>query len=170
MIDPIPIIREILKEYALPASGIHGIVHWARVLENGLKLADETGADREVVSLFALFHDSRRINERTDPDHGRRGAIYAESWRGRLFDLNDADFELLRQACDLHTDGLLEGDMTLQTCWDADRLDLGRVGITPLPRKLCTPAARRLIAWADARAQMDFEPELLAPLGYLRDS
>ena len=139
MIDPLPIIREILREYALPAWGTHGIVHWARVLENGLKLADETGADREVVSLFALFHDSRRINEYTDPDHGRRGAAYAETLRGRLFDLNDAGFALLQQACDLHTDGLIEGEITLQTCWDADRLDLGRVGVTPLPKNSAHP-------------------------------
>ena len=28
------------------------------------------------------------------------------------------------------------------TCWDPDRLDLGRVGITPNPRYLCTDAAK----------------------------
>ena len=27
-------------------------------------------------------------------------------------------------------------------CWDADRLDLLRVGIVPDPRRLCTPFAR----------------------------
>ena len=26
--------------------------------------------------------------------------------------------------------------------WDADRLDLGRVGIRPAPKRLCTDAAR----------------------------
>ncbi len=36
--------------------------------------------------------------------------------------------------------------------WDADRLDLGRVGITPLPERLCTDAARALLPWAQARA------------------
>jgi uncharacterized protein len=30
----------------------------------------------------------------------------------------------------------------VQTCWDADRLDLGRVGIIPRPDRLCTEEAR----------------------------
>ncbi|MFM7531655.1 MAG: hypothetical protein ACKO5J_04035, partial [Rubrivivax sp.] len=42
-----------------------------------------------------------------------------------------------------HSSGLTEADVTVQTCWDADRLDLGRVGIRPSPRYLCTPAARQ---------------------------
>jgi hypothetical protein len=52
-------MSEILRGYALPVRGDHGAVHWARVLENGLRVADAIGADREVVALFALFHDSR---------------------------------------------------------------------------------------------------------------
>jgi uncharacterized protein len=48
----------------------------------------------------------------------------------------------------------LQGDVTVQTCWDADRLDLGRVGIRPVASRLCTPAARApdVIAWAYARS------------------
>jgi alkaline phosphatase D len=41
---------------------------------------------------------------------------------------------------------------TLLACWDADRLDLGRAGITPVPERLCTDAARELLAWAHERA------------------
>jgi uncharacterized protein len=42
----------------------------------------------------------------------------------------------------------------VQTCWDADRLDLGRVGKRPDPRRLCTPAARDrdVIEWAYRRS------------------
>jgi uncharacterized protein len=50
--------------------------------------------------------------------------------------------ELLALACTLHSDGHTDGDITVQTCWDADRLDLGRVGIRPSARYLCTEAAR----------------------------
>ena len=44
--------------------------------------------------------------------------------------------------------------MTVQTCWDADRLDLGRVGIRPLAERLCTDVARDpvLIEWAYQRS------------------
>ncbi|NQW62616.1 MAG: hypothetical protein HQ461_07285 [Deltaproteobacteria bacterium] len=158
MHDMAAIMQEILAGYALRQRGAHGVVHWARVLENGLAVAEQIGADREVVALFALFHDARRVNEYTDPEHGLRGGELARSMRGRLVHLDDARFELLFEACRLHTDGHTEGDPTLQACWDADRLDLGRVGITPKPHRLCTETARGLIPWSHARAIADFEP------------
>lgn len=157
------ILQRILKEYALPLDGYHGIVHWARVHENGLKVAASSGADIEVVRLFALFHDSRRINESWDQGHGHRGGELARSLRGELVHLDDARFEMLYEACRLHTDGLTTADATLGTCWDADRLDLGRVGATPHADLLSTEAARKLIRWADRRAVANFVPaELLA--------
>ena len=53
-----------------------------------------------------------------------------------------------------HTKGLLEANITVQTCWDADRLDLGRVGIVPDPARLCTAAAREptMREWAYERS------------------
>jgi uncharacterized protein len=148
------ILQAILEDYALRWDGHHGIAHWARVLENGLRLAGETGANVEVVRLFAILHDSRRVNEGSDPDHGPRAAEFALSLRGRLFDLPDHEFGLLHRACAGHTHERTYPDVTIQTCWDADRLDLGRVGITPHPSRLCTDAARRpeMITWADERA------------------
>lgn len=152
------ILDATLRDYALPVRGYHGVVHWARVLENGLRVAEENGADQEVVTLFALFHDARRVNEDRDPGHGQRGGELARALRGTLVHLDDTRFELLYEACRLHTDGHTEADPTLQACWDADRLDLGRVGITPMPHRLCTDAARRLIPWADRRACDDLVP------------
>jgi uncharacterized protein len=108
------------------------------VLENGLRIAEANGADTEVVTLFALFHDSRRVNDFHDPGHGLRGARLAESLRGSLVHLDNRRFRLLYEACRLHTDGLTEGDPTVLACWDADRLDLGRVGTTPSPVYLGT--------------------------------
>jgi uncharacterized protein len=160
------IIGEILREYALPLWSDHGVVHWARVLENGLLVAEANGADREVVGLFALFHDARRVNEYHDADHGLRGGEFARSLRGSLVHLDDARFELLFEACRLHTDGHTTGDPTLLACWDADRLDLGRVGITPEPDRLCTAAAREMLRWANDRAVRHHVPaELLAAWG-----
>jgi uncharacterized protein len=39
-----PIIHRVLEDYALPWHGTHGVGHWARVLENGLRFAKETEA------------------------------------------------------------------------------------------------------------------------------
>lgn len=158
--DTAAIIREILVGYALHPRGFHGVVHWARVLENGLKLAEANGADRNIVTLFALFHDSRRENDGSDWGHGLRGAKLARALRGKVFELTDPDFELLYRACEWHTEGKSDESVTVCTCWDADRLDLGRVGITPDPKYLCTKAARKpeMIRWADHRAKTDHEP------------
>jgi uncharacterized protein len=154
------ILHAVLEDYALPWAGDHGVAHWARVLENGLLLAAETGADIEVVRLFAILHDSRRINENWDPDHGPRAAEFARTLRGRLFVLPDAEFRLLHRACAGHTHEHTHPDVTIQTCWDADRLDLGRVGVTPDPSRLCTAVAMKpeTIEWADERAYLRVVP------------
>jgi uncharacterized protein len=152
------ILSCILEGYTLPRRGDHGIVHWARVYENGLRLAESTGADPEIVALFALFHDSCRVNEQRDHGHGHRGGELARSLRGSLVHLDNSRFDALYEACRLHTDGLVVADATLMTCWDADRLDLGRVGIEPRPERLCTDAARDLLDWAHERAILGHEP------------
>lgn len=161
-----PILDAVLRGYSLPLWGIHGLSHWVRVLENGLKLAEVTGADRTVVSLFALFHDSKRVNEHIDPKHGRRGADFARTLRGSLFELDDHRFNLLYVACDRHTDGHTRADVTIQTCWDSDRLDLGRVGTTPAPQYLCTDAAKsdQMIEWAHPRATSEHIPDMVSEL------
>jgi uncharacterized protein len=157
------ILHAALEEYALPWDGDHGVSHWARVLENGLRLAGETGANVEVVRLFAVLHDSRRVSEGSDPEHGPRAAEFARTLRGRLFDLPDHEFRLLYRACSGHTHERTHPDVTVRTCWDADRLDLGRVGITPHPRRLCTGVAKRpeTIEWADARASFGVVPQFV---------
>jgi uncharacterized protein len=165
--DPAAILSAILDGYILPVDGFHGVVHWARVLENGLRIAEANGADPEVVTLFALFHDSRRVNEDQDDGHGLRGGEFARLLRGKLVHLDDDRFDLLFEACRLHTEGLTAGDPTLLACWDADRLDLGRVGVTPDPRRLGTKAGRKLLVWAHARAVEGYKPAaVLASWGW----
>jgi uncharacterized protein len=163
-IDLRAIVQAVLADYVLPVNGYHGVSHWARVLENGLRLSEKTGAKFEVVRLFAVFHDSKRINEGSDPDHGQRGAVFAAALHGRLFDLPDGDFELLHRACAGHTHERTHPDITIQTCWDADRLDLGRVGVTPHPSRLCTAEAKAsaMILWADGRACFRVVPNFVA--------
>jgi uncharacterized protein len=156
----------ILAQYRLSPAGIHGVVHWARVSENGRRLADITGAHRDIVTLFAYLHDACRASEEWDPERGTRAAELADRWRGVYFDLSRTNFELLYTACAAQGDGLLEGDITLQTCWDADRLDIGRVGMPIIPSRLCTEAARDpdMMEWADRRARHHVVPDWLHTL------
>ena len=56
--------------------------------------------------------------------------------------LNARDFDLLVRALEGHTSGTETDEITVATCWDADRLDLGRVNIVPDPRYLLTGPAR----------------------------
>ena len=69
-------------------------------------------------------------------------AALARELCGELFTASEHQLTLLEEACCGHSDGHLLADVTVQTCWDADRLDLARVGIIPDASKLCTEAAR----------------------------
>ncbi len=149
------LLRIVRDSFALDTDGIHGESHWMRVFETGISLAAKTGAIMAVVELFALLHDSCRMNDGRDPEHGSRAAVLARSLAGSVFVLPETELELLAAACRGHTKGGRVGDITVLTCWDADRLDLGRVGIKPRPDRLCTDAARNpeFLAWAYERSR-----------------
>ena len=51
---------------------------------------------------------------------------------------------LLDYAIRHHVDGDVSDDPTIGTCWDADRLDLGRVGIVPDEQYMSTAEGKRL--------------------------
>jgi uncharacterized protein len=145
------LLRDIKDQFLIDWSGIHGISHWARVYDIGMKLAVLTGANTRVVQLFSIFHDSGRQTDGSDPKHGLRGARLAERVREtHLRTLSGEDFDLLHTACCLHTSAPSHDNVTIRTCFDADRLDLGRVGTIPDPKYLCTDAAKSegLISWA----------------------
>ena len=126
-------------ENRLYESEVHGIEHWHQVEYNGMLLAKKTGADMDVVRLFAIFHDARRFDDTYDREHGARGAEFAKLCREeKRFEIDDERFELLYKACALHTIQPRTGIVTVDTCFDADRLDLGRVGFPLNPEKMAT--------------------------------
>lgn len=147
--------------FALRLEGIHGEAHWARVHANGLRLAEQTGADTEIVTFFAFLHDSKRLNDGWDKKHGQRAAEFVGTLPHSLLPLSGEKLELLVYACAHHSEGLTQADapqaeaITIHTCWDADRLDLGRIGIEPRPKYLCTSAAKEpaMIEWAIQRSR-----------------
>jgi uncharacterized protein len=124
-------------------SRIHGLKHWQTVERNGHYLADFNGADKKVLSYFAYFHDCMRENEYRDKGHGPRAAAFAKKHRD-IIPLNEVQFKQLTDACKGHTYGKRPECITINTCWDADRLDLGRVGITPDADRLFNTEAKRI--------------------------
>jgi uncharacterized protein len=136
------VLRILREQFQLDWHGIHGVPHWARVRWNGLNLAAVNGARTDIVELFAFLHDCRRLHDGRDREHGVRAADFTLALDAQLLRMDRPGRELLTYAVRYHSDGLTEADITVQTCWDADRLDLGRVGITPRADQLCTEEAR----------------------------
>jgi len=146
----------VTAQFRLGAHSCHGPSHWMTVLRNGLYLARHHEVDEEVVRLFALFHDSCREDEGRDPLHGPRGAELALEFRqAGHFQLEDERMDLLVTACRIHNGGPVQTESTLGVCLDADRLDLGRVGILPAARHLSTSTARDI---AQRQAWLELQP------------
>lgn len=127
---------------------IHGLSHWQRVEKNGILLSSKWLDDKlyvhedidiMVVRLFAYLHDKCRTDNGYDTKHGERSAKLVLELKDTLLkDLTDDQVSLLERACKWHTTTHKTGILTIDTCFDADRLDLGRVGIVPAPHKMAS--------------------------------
>jgi uncharacterized protein len=148
-------------------STIHGVDHWRAVGATAASLADvlDMGArdeaaarpDRELLLLFALLHDSQRVDDGRDLEHGPRAAVFLDDLRGQgLIRLDDERAAILREALRDHTNGTLSDQPTIAVCWDADRLLIHRVGFVPDARFCSTVEARR-------RADAGDLPDLVGP-------
>lgn len=144
------ILKKIMDQHKLDIFGLHGMLHWMRVRDIGLRISKANGASKSIIRYFAILHDSCREDEGHDKDHGRRSATYARRNR-KMIDLSDSEFETLIAAIEGHTDGKVSNDINIGTCWDADRLDLGRVGIRVQPQYISTDVVKNdkeLYEWA----------------------
>lgn len=132
---------EAIKQFTLKnweLGETHGLPHWQRVERNGILLATPE-VNTTVIRLFAYLHDKCRIDNGYDIEHGQRAANMLRDIRHTLLEkLTDDEYSLLSKACELHTTTLRTGNLTIDTCFDADRLDLERVGIIPHPSKMAT--------------------------------
>jgi uncharacterized protein len=72
-----------------------------------------------------------------------RGSLYAKQHK-QLLDLTAEQLAMLCRACSGHTYGRQSACATVTTCWDADRLDIGRVGILPNSSYLFSDEAKRI--------------------------
>ena len=138
------LINQLQRDSKLFHSPIHGFRHWRTVEKNGLYLSQFNNGDPAVISHFAYFHDCMRVNEHRDDGHGKRGGEYALKVRD-LIDLNDEQLQTLYRACSGHTGGRNPSCDTISCCWEADRLDLRRVGIELDLRWLYSDAAKKMV-------------------------
>lgn len=124
--------------------GVHVITHWDRVYDFG-QLLLTPDVNPLVVGLFAYLHDSCRIDDGEDLQHGPRAVKFIDTLRTTLLkDICDDDIHLLKEACRLHTVVDKTGSPTIDACFDADRLDLGRVGIIPDPARMATKKGKEM--------------------------
>lgn len=89
-------VDKIISQFRLNPDGIHGVSHWSRVRSNGLRLAKLNGADPVVIEYFALLHDSQRLNDSNDPEHGMRAAEFVDTLE---LAISDKQIDQLKQAC-----------------------------------------------------------------------
>ena len=101
----------------------------------------------DVIMAFAYLHDTERKDNAVDIEHGKRASLLINKIREtELSALGDEQIEKLKRACELHTTEHRTGDLTIDTCFDADRMDLLRVGITPSPERMATQRGAELVA------------------------
>jgi uncharacterized protein len=151
-------------------SAIHGPRHSAHVSRFGHLLAEAMGLPaqaRVCVEVFAWTHDLARRDDGGGAEHAIDGAAYYTEYAPRLFPFLDAvQHEILRLAIAHHADGTVAGELvyagatdhidwdpelleqTIGCCWDADRLDLPRVGVVPRESRMSTPVWEALLPLA----------------------
>jgi uncharacterized protein len=134
-------------QYPPELGQLHGPDHWFKVYRNGMGLCDvDPDVDRVIVECFALIHDSQRINNDDDPHHGERAADVCETlWIAGKLPLSEQQKDILVMACHFHHKGTTTKQPTVGACWDADRMDLVRVGTIPNKTLFSTQVGKDLL-------------------------
>lgn len=129
---------------------LHGEVHWKCVALTAFWLARHTPkADLEFIFTFAMLHDTMRLDDGADPEHGARAAklFIALTQENELDAFGAYDQRTLDMVHALthhvgSTNAVGYDNPNVGLCWDADRLNLWRVGLTPDDRYLTTAMAK----------------------------
>ena len=121
----------------------HGPPHWKDVARFGIEFAGHAGGDPAVAFIFGAMHDTQRVNDHDDPDHGYRAAELARLIRNTdLGFLSDSQMAKLEYGLEFHDTGQTSNDPTIGAMWDADRVTLWRVGVEPSAEFMSTALAK----------------------------
>jgi len=115
---------------------MHGERHWRAVAWAGLRISElRPDLSRIILVAFGLLHDCRRETDDWDPDHGARAARVALRSRPLKRLAGVEGRELVAEACRLHERGpITPASAQIGACWDADRVNLVRLGFSLDPR------------------------------------
>lgn len=129
---PKKILIEVIESFYLQLfNGVHGIDHWTRVLQNGIILCDKNpNLNKNIIIAFSFFHDVGRTREDDEPIHGYNGGRRLLKYKYKI-NLTKEEIDKCYEACVDHTHTRHHKDPQIAACWDADRLDLYRVGVMP---------------------------------------
>ncbi|MFC4236475.1 hypothetical protein ACFOY8_14820 [Thalassospira xianhensis] len=140
------LLNRVRSDAGYPGSSLHGEQHWRCVASAANFIAEYTpNCDLATLSLFSLLHDSMREDDGYDEFHGQRAAEYLDTLvDDGVIGGGEADISRLRLAIYWHNQASVDPkDSTIGACWDADRLNLWRLGIRPNARYLSTEFAQR---------------------------
>ena len=126
---------------------LHGISHLRRVSILSGRLASAVGEDVEAAVVMGFLHDCARTDDKAGDGHAHDSSVLARCLLGRFYPHLDAD--RICHAIARHADGEVTDDGLAACLWDADRLELKRIGREIDLDLLSTEVARRL---ARARA------------------
>jgi uncharacterized protein len=129
-IVPKSVLKQIVDDFYIKQSYIHGTPHWSRVFYYGHYLSELNAEDKEVAAFFSIFHDSKRFNDGEDPEHGLRGAEFFREF-DKIIHMKPEQKEIIYEACKVHNYQKHHDSLEVGLCLDSDRLDLWRVGIIP---------------------------------------
>lgn len=123
--------------------GLHGIEHVRKAAENARILAGAECPDfYDDAVLGAYLHDIGRTEDGAGNLHAISGAKIAEKMLKKHW--SHLDCERIVYAIRYHADGLVSDDPLVGAIWDADRLELGRVGIPMSAVKFSTKTAKEM--------------------------
>ena len=152
-------------------SSLHGVAHWTRVHRYGLLLADSLelpDTEKLAIALFGWTHDLARTDDAGGNVHAYDGAKYVQVVTDNLFrDFPNTTLDVVKVAIRYHSDGMNTEEAihelaitehsnwsresvlnVIGCCWDADRLDLLRLGIVPNESKMSTACWKNILPLA----------------------
>lgn len=125
---------------------LHGEAHWKAVALTGLFISRLTGgASMPFLYVFAMLHDMCRLNDDHDPAHGERASMLfarlvmhpgVQGFGPYEPATEDMIYALAHHVGAPHARD--HANLNVGICWDADRLNLWRVGVRPDPAYLTT--------------------------------